>query len=128
LTAGKVDGTEDTTKYGELGAASMALLVLFGLSCTICFVIAAVVVPHKKRIANSKRKTMASKSKARRSMDVPAGDRDGIEMVAVGFGGRSREDTVARRQMLSEALKGSRWWYIDLDGFEQGPFGSEGEL
>lgn len=61
-------------------------------------------------------------------MDVPAGDRDGIEMVAVGFGGRSREDTVARRQMLSEALKGSRWWYIDLDGFEQGPFGSEGEL
>ena len=128
LTAGKVDGTEDTTKYGELGAASMALLVLFGLSCTICFVIAAVVVPHKKRIANSKRKTMASKSKARRSLDVPAGDRDGIEMATVGlgngFGGGRRENTVARRKMLSEALKGSRWWYIDLDGLEQGPFSS----
>ena len=123
-TPGTVSGTPS---YGELDAGSITVLVLFGLSCTCCLV-AALVVPYKKRSADSKRKTMASKSKARRSMDVPAGDRDGIEMVTVGFGGRSREDTVARRKMLSEALKGSRWWYIDLDGFEQGPFGSEGEL
>jgi hypothetical protein len=96
----------------------IALIVIMSLVGCLCITVAILTIPHKTGVLHYKRKTMASRAKMRKSMDAVKKINE-VELTSI--------DSIARREALADKLNGSQWWYIDMEGEEQGPCSSAGK-
>ena len=107
---GSVSGTNSTNTTSALDLknssnTTMIVGILFSVVGCCCFIVIAILLFQRNK----------TKKKGNQSPAV------GIEMKNVAHDVTSQE-SIDARELLSVELEGSQWWYVDLEGVEQGPF------
>ena len=103
---------------GPVGLENPAVIAAIVVTCLVlccCISIGILTIPHKTKSMFGKRRTTLAKARA--SLDVTRGakrERPGMA-------------TLAQREILAAKMEGSQWWYLDLEGEEQGPYSTPGE-